>query len=214
MVDEMLEGLRMVSDHPLLRALAGSSATISFFGNFIGALYTLYAVNELGLSPVWLGVTIGVGGIGELAGALLAGRFVRRFGLGRTMIGSVLAFSLLALLIPLARGPVIVATAFLMASQLLQDVAFAVYSINELSLRQLAAPPEMLGRANSVNHVIVVGVGSLGSLIGGVLALWAGMRPTLGLACLGMGLAAVWLWKSPVRQGWTPAPGSLRPPET
>src|SRR3989440_7231968 len=43
---DLVEGLRMVLKNPLLRALAGSAATFSLFGNFIGALYALYVIRQ------------------------------------------------------------------------------------------------------------------------------------------------------------------------
>lgn len=195
---EALEGLGMVAGHPLLRALAGASGTLGFFGNFIGTLYALYAVRTLGLSPVLLGITIGVGGAGELIGALLARRVVERYGLGRVLISSALVASLLALIIPLARGPQLAAAAILMVSQLVQDTAFAIYFINELSLRQSVVPARLLGRANATNHVLVAGIAPLGALLGGALGGWIGLRPTLVVAALGMAFSAAWLWFSPV----------------
>ena len=46
---EMKDGLRFVWREPRLRALALAGATRSFFGSFIGVLYGLYAIRELGL---------------------------------------------------------------------------------------------------------------------------------------------------------------------
>jgi MFS family permease len=131
--------------------------------------------------------------------ALLAGSIVQRMGLGKTLIFSALGSSLLALIIPLARGPQMAATAILMADQLIQDVAFAVFFINELSLRQVVAPRKMLGRLNASNQVLVAGLGPFGALMGGALGGWIGLRPTLAIAAFGMALSVLWLVFSPVR---------------
>jgi hypothetical protein len=45
-------------------------------------------------------LTIAMGGVGDLLGAVVAGWAVRRFGLGRTLIGAQLLGSATAMLIP------------------------------------------------------------------------------------------------------------------
>src|SRR5947209_2645722 len=82
---DLVEGLRLVLKNPLLRALAASAGIFSLFGNFIGALYALYVIRQLGAPPIFLGLLIATGGVSALVGALLAERVVRRFGLGRTV---------------------------------------------------------------------------------------------------------------------------------
>ena len=90
---EIGEGLHLVGGNPYLRAIAGYAAVQSFFGNFIGALYALFVLQELGLGPVLLGVAIGIGGASNLLGTFLVGPVTRRFGTGRTMVGAVLLAS-------------------------------------------------------------------------------------------------------------------------
>src|SRR5262249_29167772 len=94
------DGLRLVLRHPVLRPLLLSTAGFGFFGSFIGALYNLYVVRVLGLSPAILGFSIGAGGIGALIGSLLIGRLARRFGQGRTVAVAALIFGLFALVLP------------------------------------------------------------------------------------------------------------------
>ena len=99
---EALEGLRATASQPTPRALAGAAAIQSFLGNTSAPLYSLYAIRELGLGPAAVGLTIALGGVSSLTGALLAERILRRFGLGRTLIATMGLSSLTALLIPLA----------------------------------------------------------------------------------------------------------------
>src|SRR5512133_2672970 len=73
-LQEAREGVRAVMREPILLALTATDATMSFFGNFIGVLYALYAIRVLHLSPAAIGLTIGVGGASSLIGALLAER--------------------------------------------------------------------------------------------------------------------------------------------
>ena len=62
----------MAGQNTVLRALAATAATGNFFASMIAAVYVLYAVRELGLSPALIGAISAVGSIGGLAGALLS----------------------------------------------------------------------------------------------------------------------------------------------
>ncbi len=196
---EAREGLRVVAGNPLLLALAGSSGLFNFFGNFIGTLYTLYAVRELHVPPAAVGLLIAAGGVGALLGAGMAGPAVRRAGLGPTLGGALAAASAIQVLMLLARGPVPVAVALLMTAQLLGDVAIAVYLINEVSLRQALAPARLLGRVNASMRVLTTGIGPLGALLAGALGGSMGLRPTLAIGVLGIALAALCVVLSPLR---------------
>ena len=197
---ELTEGLRTVGRNPVLRALAGGAATLSFFGNFFAALYGLYAIRTLGMGPAMLGVTIAVGGVGSLLGALLAEPAVRRLGLGRTMIGALFLGSCASMLVPLARGSLPVAVAMMMAAQLFGDCLRTIYFVNETSLRQTITPDRLLGRMNATVDFLAEGAGPLGALAGGFLGGIIGLRPTLALAALNGAFAALWLLGSPIRR--------------
>jgi Na+/melibiose symporter-like transporter len=82
---DLVEGLRLVIKNPLLRVLAGSAGVFSLFGNFIGALYALYVIRQVGAPPIFLGLLVATGGVSAFVGAIMAERVVLRFGLGRTV---------------------------------------------------------------------------------------------------------------------------------
>ena len=197
---DVQEGLRVVLGNPVLRALAGSSGMFTFFGNFIGTMYTLYAVRELGVPPALVGSLIGLGGIGALLGALIASRVTRRFGLGHTLIGTLGFAGLISLMIPLAGGPPLVAGTILGVNQLVSDVAIAVYLINDVSLRQAIIPERLLGRANASMHFLVGGAGPVGALVAGAVGEAFGPRLALVIGSFGIMAAVSWLVFSPVRR--------------
>src|SRR5213082_1681334 len=145
---DLVEGLRLVLKNPLLRALAGSAGIFSLFGNFVGTLYALYVIRQIGASPIFLGLLIATGGLSALLGALLAERVVRRFGLGKTVGIGLFMYGATGLLIPLAGGSVALALFLLFLSQLLGDASISLYFIADVSLRQSLVPSNMLGRTN------------------------------------------------------------------
>ena len=196
---EVMEGLRLVWGQPMLRSLALAASVSTFFGNFIGALYGLYVVRDLGLSPATLGVLISLGGVGAFGGSLVAGWAARRFGVGPALVGSRLISVVLTLLTPLAASVPAWAIALLAVSQLFGDFASVIYFINEVSLRQTLVPDHLLGRANASMQVMVGGLGPVGALVGGVLATALGTQATLLIAALGILASTLWLVVSPVR---------------
>jgi predicted MFS family arabinose efflux permease len=196
---EIRTGLQVVIGHPLLRATAGASATRSFFGGFFAALYSLFVLRELGLSPTVLGLLIGAGGVGSFFGALSAGRFNRRLGWGNGLIVASVTSSGLALLIPLAVGPPLLAATILLAGQFFGDAFLTIYFIGERSLRQNVTPGRLLGRTNASFEFLVGGVGAVGILVGGLAGQVIGLRPATAVAATGMILAFFWLYLSPLR---------------
>jgi predicted MFS family arabinose efflux permease len=195
---EAREGLQAILRQPILRALAAAEGTSSFFGNFIGVLYGLFAIRTLNISPAALGTTIAIGGIGSLLGALLASRAARQFGVGPTLIlmtGLNLIFSLL---IPIAANFPAQAVILLCLAQI-GDAMGTVYSINAVSLRQSITPDRLLGRVNASMELLSAGIGPLGALIGGLLGTLLGIQTTLFIAVIGKALSTLWLYFSPIR---------------
>lgn len=206
LVTETLAGVRFIFGDPSLRPLALRSATTFLFMGFFGPLYVLYAIQILHLRPAMLGLVVAMGGVGAMVGSVLAPRVVQRFGLGPTFIVTSLVQGLTNLLVPLAGligtpGTVtILAIACLMAPQLFGDMAFMVYSINEITLRQTVAPEHVLGRVNAGMNLLARGIWPLGALIGGALAAAIGVRATLTLAATGVALSTLWLFASSLRR--------------
>jgi MFS family permease len=86
----------------------------------------------------------------------------------------------------------------LIAAQLIGDMTFTVYSINQVSLRQRVAPANVLGRVNAGMLLLARGVYPIGALLGGYLGERLGVRPTLALAAGGLLLSTLWLLPAPL----------------
>ena len=195
----LAEGIAAVARHPLLRPMALTIMVAAFFGNFFASLYTLYVLDELGLSPLYLGIIISAGGIGSLAASLLVGSITRRFGIGPTIVWTRVGAGLLALLVPLAGGPPLVAAAFLFVPQLFGDGLHTVSQIDQLTLRQQVTPPRILGRVNGTIHVLVEGVGPVGAIAGALIAEAFGIRTALWVSVVGSLAGLSFLIASPLR---------------
>lgn len=195
---EMREGLSVLWRHPLLRATAAYICTHNFFGGAYAALYLVYALKLFGTNPLAFSVLVALGGVGALGGSFCASYCARRFGSGRALVISALFFGGLSFCTPLAGGSFLLIFALMALAQLVGDSGFAVYSINEISLRQTLVPRHLLGRVNACMHILANSTMPLGALLAGLLSEVIGIRWTLLIGSSGIFLAAGWLVFSPL----------------
>jgi MFS family permease len=164
--------------------LTVGKGAFDFFQWAVLALYILYAVDVLGLSPAQIGLVAVLSSLGPLLAGLLATPVSRHFG---TTWTSVLASVLLGgnLLIPLATGPDPVVIGMLSFGQFLIGLGVVYLIIVRATLLQQTIAPELLGRVGGVARLIEWGPGPFGGLFGGLLGELIGLRPALVVTCLG-----------------------------
>jgi len=191
---DIWEGLRFVLHQPLLRPLLLASAAIDFFGGFFAANYSFFVIRHLGLSPFWLGLFVGAGGIGALGGAFIAERLSRWLGVGRLLGVAIFCSGLLGLLTPFSSGkPLLLVIIFMIAAQLGGDIFRAIYEIVQTTTRQLVAHNHILGRVNASFGFFTGGIGMVGILAGGLLGERMGSTVALTVACGGFMVAGLGL---------------------
>jgi len=198
-VRQAIAGFRMVLSHPILRPLALTVATRSLFSGFFGALYEIYALQTLHLTPLELGLLITFGGVGALAGSVAAPWAARRFGTGRVLLPTLLFAGVLALLVPLAHGPLPLAFGALFLAQLCGDAVGTVFRVNEAVVRQSVTPDGWLGRVTGSGRWLAGTLSALGAIVAGALAGAVGLRTALLVAAIGDVLAPAWLLFSRIR---------------
>ena len=196
---EIGEGLQVVRRHAIVFPLAARSVPAHVFGAFYGVLYSLYLLNDLHLDPLLLGIVISAGGVGSFAGSLLASRVITALGIGRALVVTAVAASLLGVLTPLAQGPVALATLMVFLPQLIGDGLQTIEGVAELSLIQGVVPDRVLGRVNATLDVVAHGVGyPVGALVAAVVAEQIGVRGGIAVGWAGMALSILWVVFSPV----------------
>ena len=200
LVRDLRIGLGASLFHPLIQPVFLAEANSAIWGGFFMALYTIYALNTLSMSPGTLGLVISAGGIGALFGAALAGQTSHRLGLGRAMIACMTGSRIAAFLIPLAQGPAWLAIACLLGQQLIGDALLVGYSVLAISLRQSVLPKETLGRSNATFHVAVGILMPLGALLAGLIAAATDIRTALWISALGGLINPLLLCFSPIRR--------------
>ncbi|MEX2547310.1 MAG: MFS transporter [Chloroflexota bacterium] len=198
---EIAVGLRLVASHPILRATTLASMSLASMWGIFGATFFLLALDELGLDAAAIGIVAAVGRVSSLFGAVLTGRLTKRLGIGPLVVLMSLIAGLGSIFIPLApAGAPLIAMMFLIGQQLVTDPAATIYDITDTSIRQSLVHDRQLGRVNATVNVAVISAQLAATLGAGVLALVIGLRETAALGVLGGALAALILWRSPVRR--------------
>jgi MFS family permease len=194
---EIVDGLRYVLTHPILRPSMAFVAVSNFFGSVMFSILLVYAVRELDLGPAAIGFVFGLGNVGFLVGAALSSRVSAWLGVGPTLVAAAALVGWPLLLIPLA--PRDVALPVFVAAFGLASFAGVIYNVVGLSLMQAITPDRLLGRMNASRRFVVWGTIPLGSLTGGVLASVIGLRETLFVGAIGASVAFVPVLFSPIR---------------
>src|SRR5262249_12491590 len=212
---EVKEGVRWVIGHPWLRAIAACTSLSNFFSNVLYAIFVLYLVRSLRLSPLEIGVVLALGSAGAIIGALLVAPIQRRLGIGPTIVGAITICQSAALALPLA--PRSFPMPVLILGLATSSFANVAYNITQVSLRQAITPERLQGRMNAGMRWIVWGTIPLGGLVGGAIAQAYGLRLTLWIGATGALLAILPVALTSVRTIQTlpgPSPLTTQSPRT
>jgi MFS family permease len=177
--DEVVEGLRFVFRHPVLRPLAVMLGVQNMAFSAMYSVLVLYAVapGPMGLSEGGFGILLAALGVGSLIGTWLAVPAERRLGRVRVLVVAVV-LSGASLLVP-----AVTANAVLVgASEVVAGVAIVLWNVVTVSLRQRITPDRLLGRMNASYRLVGWGTMPLGAVLGGVLAEALGLRATFAIA--------------------------------
>jgi predicted MFS family arabinose efflux permease len=209
-VNEIREGLRLTLRDPILRPLALADAAVAGFWGVFGAVYLVFAT-EIGFQPGVIGLIAAIGGLSSLAGATLAGRAVKRLGVARFFIGTMILVTIGNAFIALAPDAALLGLACLLAQQLLSDSSLTAFDVVAVSIRQATVDDRELGRVVASFHTLAMATMLLGTVVGGVVAELVGVRAALVVAASGGPVAIAILWFSRIRR-MHDLPAELRRP--
>jgi predicted MFS family arabinose efflux permease len=141
-------------------------------------------------------VVFSVGAAGFVVGAALSEKVGRRLGVGPSLAVGALVQGIPFVLVPLA--PRSTPVPFFLAAFLIEASANPIFNVTQVSLRQTLTPPGLQGRMNASMRFLVWGTLPVGSLVGGALGGWIGLRPTLWVAAVGTALSSLPVVVSPL----------------
>lgn len=183
------EGVAFVVTHPILRAIAVGGALSNLGIVLVLTMLPVVLVDELGLGAGVLGLFLASGGVGMLAGSLLARGLAARFGAGRVVALASVAIA------PFGFGMVFVdrGAGLWLAGTTWLVVTTKIGSDNVLnvSFRQQITPDALLGRVTATFRFLLTGALAVGAAGAGVAGEVWGPRAALVVgACA---LACVWI---------------------
>lgn len=196
---DMKVGLSFIRHHNYLRPMLLNNATMQFFGGMVGALLVLYLTRTLNLPATFVGVIFATGSATGLLAAAWGKRAAQRFGLNWMVLWGAVFIGLGSLIRPLAVGTPLLAAAILLAGQAVQGFGNTLYNIGYDSLAQSLTPDHLLGRVNAAGLFLSWGALSIGSLTGGFLGTWLGLRLALAVSGIGVFGGFFWVFFSPLR---------------
>ncbi|MGW4569187.1 MFS transporter [Streptomyces sp. NPDC004561] len=172
---EIREGVSRLWREPVVRFLTLVSAADKVrYG--AGYLLIITLAQQLGSSPLWIGVIFSGAAVGALAGALVSNRATRRFPLGHIAVVMLWLEAVMFPLYALAPNPLLLAV--VAAGESLVAPVYAV----AMTTHQLSITPDKLrGRVTSAVSTLTTGALSIGTLAGGALIGALGAKPLVWL---------------------------------
>ena len=154
LIEDVRVGWRAVMSAPALRAVFIASSILQISWGFFYALYQLFVLRVLHLSPAAVGLIISCGGVSGLIGAAITQPLVRRAGFGPAMA---ISFALaqggnLMLLLAAVGGPLTIP--LLVGHQLFGDGFLVAFTILVTSLRQTTVAENEIARANALFQAV------------------------------------------------------------
>ena len=189
LIDDLKEGAAFVFTHDLLRPILMTATVFNTAWFVLQAVYVAYAVRNLGLSPMAVGVTLGIYGGGMVAGALLAPAAARNLSFGMLIVvGPFVGFcaALVMLLTLWLPGGFLPALSFF-----LFGAGPILWTIATTTLRQAVTPDAMLGRVSALAMTATFGARPIGAALGAAVAARSGVEACLLVAALGFAIQLV-----------------------
>ncbi|HEV2580520.1 MAG TPA: MFS transporter, partial [Ktedonobacteraceae bacterium] len=164
---DVVEGLRYVLSHPVLRNISMMMAMVNFVSTASYAQLVLFAKVRLAASDGQVSLLFSAASLGVVIMGLLAGPLRKRWSFSTVALGALMLEGLLGVVFSLMRWYWIAAILWMLIGGI-----GILFNINTGSLRQAIVPNHMLGRVISIASVLAWSAIPLGSLLGGFAISW------------------------------------------
>jgi MFS family permease len=195
------EGLKLTFRDPIQWAITLPQAMLEFVNALIISVLVIYVIREVRLTPGFLGVALGAGSAGFLAGSVIGPRIERRLHTGRAILLGLglVAASPYTMVLANHKYPTAVNVICFMVPGLVGGLGGIIQYVGFQSVRQSITPERLLGRvyasASVLGSILTVG----GALLGGLLGDTLGLRPTMLIAAVGYAAPFLYSLFSPLR---------------
>jgi MFS family permease len=187
---QLREAWGFVQAHPVLRRIAFAMTFSNIFGVALSTLVPVLVLETLRLTPLELGFALSAAEAGGLTATIALGiAHHRQVRVARILVVGLLVAAASGLLAPLAgslagmgRG---VSVSVVMLSTFGSTFGGVMFSVTQVSLRQLVCPKEMLARVSACMRFLVWSTVPLAAVAGGWSAHAFGVVPTLWVCAIG-----------------------------
>lgn len=179
---DLLAGVRFLWANPTLRWVTILLGCFAFIASAFLDLFIFHLKHDLRQNDAAVGLVCGVGALGSIFGALLAGPLRKRFGFAATWLAA-----------GFVQGVVVAAmgwsgTVFTIAALAsVFSLAMLVRNVSSISLRQEITPDHLLGRVTAAFWTLISAPAPIGATIATILAERRGVGPVF----VGMGVLTV-----------------------
>ncbi len=176
---EILEGLRWLWNHPLIRFMAVLTGGLNFVGG--APLIIIVIAQRQQTSPTNIGLIFAIGSIGGIVGSVIGPFIQKRYRFGTVIIATLWIQVLVWPLYAFAPNPL-----WLGVISAVLFTTGPVYNVVQFSYRLALIPDALQGRVNSVFRLLAFGFIPAGQALTGVLLQWVDVLPTVLVfgACL------------------------------
>jgi len=164
---DVMEGLRYVLGHPVLRNISLMMAMVNFVATTVSTQLVLFAKVQFQASDTQVGLLYSAGSIGIVFLSLLAGPLRKRWSFSKVALGALMMEGILVVVLAFTHWYWIGILLWACIGGL-----GILFNINTSSLRQAIVPNSMLGRVMSIAGVLAWSAIPLGSLLGGFVISW------------------------------------------
>jgi MFS family permease len=162
LVRDVIEGLRYVLGHPVLRNISAMMALVNFVSTTAGTQIVLFAKQQFHAADAQVSLFYSAGSLGIVVLSLAAGQLRKRWSFSTVALGALMVEGLLTVVLSLTPWYWVALPLWALMS------GFGIlFNINTSSLRQAIVPNHMLGRVISIASVLAWSAIPLGSLAGG-----------------------------------------------
>jgi MFS family permease len=188
---EIVEGLRWLRHHRLLRTLALLAAAVNIAVTAGTAVLVLLVTQRLHVTEAGYGLLLATGALGGLAGSVIASGITERLGTAITMRYAIAA-------IMVGSGGIALAPNAWACGVALAVIAFAAVVLNVVTspLRQMLVPDALRGRVVSAYRMVALGGGPLGAVLGGLVSTWFGLHAPYVLGTVLVAGCVVVAWRT------------------
>ncbi|MGI8824236.1 MAG: MFS transporter [Chloroflexota bacterium] len=195
---QITAGIRFIANSSIIRSALGATATVNYFNFVFFALFFLYAVRSLGVTPSVLGLVLSAGAVGGLVGSVVTTPLSRKIGVGRAFMVSCILFPAPFLLVPAASGHGPARLILLFLAEFGSGLGVMILDISAGTIFASVIPDTIRASVSGAYRMVNYGMRPFGALTGGFLGSFIGVRPTLWVAAIGGIFSIVWMVFSPL----------------